>query len=795
MVAALVAGHVVVAQDTTAPPPPPNIVLLLADDQRPDSVGAFGNPHAHTPHLDGLVAEGFRFRNAYCLGSVHGAVCQPSRAMLLSGRTLWRAPLDLADVDTLPEVLGRHGYTTFGTGKWHNGAASFERAFQRGRAVMLGGMSNHEEVPLRDLTAAGTLTEPRTDRGFSSEIFADAAVDFIETQARHGEAPFFAYVAFTAPHDPRQPPEPFRSQAYADPPPLPANFLPLHSFDNGWLTGRDEKLGPWPRPAELIRDQLAEYYGLIAHLDAQVGRILATLERTGLGDNTIVIYTADHGLALGSHGLLGKQSVYEHSMGCPLIIRGPGIPHGTSAALVYLLDLLPTICDLAGLATPAGVEGQTLAPQWRSTSPPAGRNSLFLAYEDLMRAVRDARFKLIRYPHSDRDQLFDLQRDPEEIHDLADAPEHAERVLALRRKLEQWQQRLEDPHPLDVTEPRTPTGELRGQPRQPDPWQPDWIVEKYFEAPNAGRAANAAAGYWRAVSARQDAPVPVLRALSQRLADAGALDEAHRRYLDRNAAALSQFLAATDHGRGGFDAPEAEHTPLLEASWYGLLPLVDLAALEALAAAQDAAPQRARRATHGLLRFATHVRREASLAGYHLAQHVEQRLTPILATILAALPSPREAGLRDHLRSYLAQRGNLTAAAASARTAAEQQLDTWLAGIGQHPRLADRGDALLAMRDRLLDELFGAWDAGATDREAVDQWRGTVQGWRQDQADVADGRQAAPEDALGWAESLMRQELLARAVDLGRLATLHAELREALLTFAFAAPGAEDTHR
>jgi arylsulfatase A-like enzyme len=457
---------------------PPNILVLLADDHRPDAVGAFGNPHIRTPHLDALAARGFRFAHNYCMGSIHGAVCQPSRAMLLSGRTLYRVPMDLGGVTTLPQALAARGYATFATGKWHNGADSFLRCFQRGKAVMLGGMSDHLRVPLQDKGEDGAFGERRIGERPSSELFADAAIDFLANAP--GESPFFAWVAFTAPHDPRQPPAAEREAYYESRPPLPANFMPQHPFDNGWMVGRDENLAPWPRPRSMIADQIAEYYGLITHMDAQIGRILAALERTGRAGDTIVVFTADHGLALGSHGLLGKQSVYEHSMGCPLIVAGPGIPRGRTDALTYLLDLHPTLCALAGADAGEGVEGEDLARLW-SGAQRRVRDSLFLTYENSMRAVRDARWKLIRYPLIDHTQLFDLQDDPDELRDLARQPEHAGRVAAMTELLARWQQDIDDPHPLHMDDPRPMSIDLSGRARKPDAHQPAWIVEKYFK--------------------------------------------------------------------------------------------------------------------------------------------------------------------------------------------------------------------------------------------------------------------------------------------------------------------------
>lgn len=460
-----------------APGPRPNVLFLFADDQRPDTVAAFGNEHIQTLHLDSIARRGFRFSSNYCMGSIHGAVCQPSRAMVMTGRTLYRVPMDLKGVPTLPELLGEAGYATFGTGKWHNGGASFLRSFQAGRSVMLGGMSDHTKVPIVDVDETHSFTEKREGKRFSSELFADAAIDFLEGHG--GEQPFFAYVAFTAPHDPRQPPKAYREHYYQNRPPLPPNYMPQHPFHNGWMVGRDEILAGWPRTEAVVSDQLAEYYGLITHMDEQIGRILNTLEQTGHADNTIVVYAADHGLAVGSHGLLGKQSVYEHSMGCPLLIAGPGIPHGESPALTYLYDIFPTLCGLTGLTPPEGVEGQDLAPVW-SGERARVRDTLFLTYEDKMRAVRDERYKLIRYPLIDHEQLFDLAEDPHELKSLAGEPAQAERVAAMRSLMAQWQERMADPHPLHVAEPQPMEIDLTGRARKPDRWQPAWIVEKYF---------------------------------------------------------------------------------------------------------------------------------------------------------------------------------------------------------------------------------------------------------------------------------------------------------------------------
>jgi arylsulfatase A-like enzyme len=430
------------------------VLFLFSDDQRADALGAYGNPYIHTPNLDDLARRGFNFRGAHIMGSHHGAVCAPSRAMLLSGRTLFRVYDDLDSVPTLPEVLRGDGYLTFGTGKWHQSRESFARSFTHGRRVFFGGMSDHDAVPVQDLLPDGDFSEVEHG-GFSTDLFAEAAIGFLEDHAvAGGSAPFLAYVAFTAPHDPRTPPERYRSMYPGEGMPLPANFRPAHPFHNGWMTGRDEQLAAWPRAPEVIREQLGEYYGLISHVDARIGDLLETLRRTGMADETVVIFASDNGLALGSHGLLGKQTLYEHSTRVPLIVAGPGIP--------------------------AGVEGLDLSVVWRGEEP-AVRETIYTAYEDKQRSVRDGRYKLIRYPLLDHVQLFDLERDPHELRNLANDPEHADVEARLMALLESQHDALEDPHPLVAETKASMDFDHASVERQPDRHQPAWVVEKYFE--------------------------------------------------------------------------------------------------------------------------------------------------------------------------------------------------------------------------------------------------------------------------------------------------------------------------
>jgi arylsulfatase A-like enzyme len=403
----------------------PNIVLLLTDDQQPHLLGALGHPVVQTPCLDALVQRGFVFRNAYCLGSNSPAVCLPSRNMLLSGRAYFRWKTRFAPAEpSLPVSMKAAGYQTYHASKKQNVALEIEKRFDSFN-------------PLPDDEKARRSGQP-------GKAIVDGAIDFLEK--RDPEKPFFAYLAFEAPHDPRVAAKEYLDRYQRDKIPLPPNFLPRHPFDNGELKIRDEKLAPWPRTPEVIRQHLHEYYAVMTGLDHHIGRFLAELERRKLTDNTVILFTSDHGLAVGSHGLMGKQNLYDIGMKAPLVLAGPGIPKGESNALVYLHDLMPTILSLAGAKPVANLDGKDLLPIVQGKAKGV-RDSLFLAYRDVQRAVRDDRWKLIRYPKVDRTQLFDLQADPHEMKNLAD--DHPKEVARLLTELRRWQKELGDTAPLD----------------------------------------------------------------------------------------------------------------------------------------------------------------------------------------------------------------------------------------------------------------------------------------------------------------------------------------------------------
>ncbi|NBC65156.1 MAG: sulfatase-like hydrolase/transferase [Bacteroidetes bacterium] len=431
----------------------PNILFLFADDQRHDTIHYLGNDEIKTPNIDKLATEGTAFTNSYIMGGTSAAVCAPSRSMLMTGRSLfhiakqgeWTFQID-PEHKTFPEQLRDAGYETFATGKQHNGKEAFQRAFSNGSAIFFGGMDDHYNVPLYEYDSTGKYAESEKYIGdkHSSELFADAFIDFVE--GRTAVKPFLAYVSFMAPHDPRIMPEKY-DEIY---PPgfieLPDNFLPEHPFDNGELKIRDEMLAPFPRTSGVVKEHIADYYAMITHMDAQIGRMMRALEETGELENTIVVFAGDNGLAVGQHGLLGKQNLYEHSIKVPLIFKGPGIPADSKrSANVYLTDVYPTLMELTNLEIPDTVEGISLLDVINDDLNEI-RENLGFAYLDIQRAVLDDNHKLIEYYVNGyrTTQQFDIKKDPLEMNNLANDVDNQEIITKLRQKLVRWMEEHDD---------------------------------------------------------------------------------------------------------------------------------------------------------------------------------------------------------------------------------------------------------------------------------------------------------------------------------------------------------------
>ncbi len=437
----------------------PNILFLFTDDQRADTIHALGNEHIKTPNIDRIVKEGLSFDNAYIMGATSMAVCTPSRACLFSGRTLWnlesQGPWDFAisgRYRTMTQVFREGGYTTFATGKNDPGFGKndhFMRSFSEGDMLYYrGGHRGQNQTPLFSFPKSGSPTKEDDQPGdgtFNADLFSNACVAFLISRKDVPE-PFFAYVPFMTPHDPLNCPEDYLAMYEADAMKLPANFMPEHPFNAGVHDIRDEKLMKRPLTEEKLRKRLAKYYALVTHTDAQIGRILNALESSGHADNTIIIFSSDNGLALGSHGLTGKQNLYEHSVKIPLVISGPGIPKDQRRTqLCYLYDIYPTLCDIAGIEVPDTVQYQSLNPVIENAGA-KGRKQLSFAFMQWQRAVRDEQYKLIEFCVNGlrTTRLYDLIEDPSELKDLAGDERFKPTLIRLRTLLQSERKRLND---------------------------------------------------------------------------------------------------------------------------------------------------------------------------------------------------------------------------------------------------------------------------------------------------------------------------------------------------------------
>ncbi len=467
-----------------AAPRRPNILFIIADDQSPFDLKAY-DPASKldTPVLDQLAAEGMTFDGAYHMGSWSGAVCTPSRHMVMSGRTVWHLPKngmrnvkqnplcpeDLAE-HTMAAVFNRAGYDTMRTCKRGN---SYEAA-------------NEKFTVRRDETKRQASAED------GSAWHAEQVLDYLGEREASGDTdPFLIYYGFSHPHDPRWASDELVAKYGAhntevpdEPnpaaPPLPSNYLPRHPFHHGHPGLRDEVSvqGVMKRRDEpTIRNEIGRQFACGENIDTQIGRVLAKLEAMGELENTYVFYTADHGMAIGRHGFQGKQNLYEHTWRVPLMVKGPGIEPGSRArGNVYLLDVLGTLCGLAGIETPETFEGRSFEPVLRGEKETV-RDVLYGVYcggnKPGVRSVRKGDWKLIQYDVLDgyvrETQLFDLSKNPDELlaehHDeavvaltghrpeprqvnLAGDPKHAGKLAEMKALLLAEMERLDDPYRL-----------------------------------------------------------------------------------------------------------------------------------------------------------------------------------------------------------------------------------------------------------------------------------------------------------------------------------------------------------
>ncbi len=460
----------------------PNILFIIVDDQSPFDLKVYNRQSMlQTPTLDRLAADGMVFDGAYHMGSFSGAVCTPSRHMLMCGRTLWHLPIspgakkkklcpDHLELQTMAAVFNRAGYATMRTCKLGN---SYEAA-------------NKQFTVRRDATKRGGDDES------GSAWHAAQVLNYLnDREARKDNDPFLIHFGFSHPHDTRDgTPEllaKYGAVNHADPttlppenpraPALPMNYLPKHPFDHGHPGLRDEVdvSGVWKnRDERTIRNELGREFACSENIDIQIDRVLKKLEAMGELDNTYIFYTADHGMAIGRHGLQGKQNLYQHTWRVPLIVKGPRVKAGTRAeGNVYLLDMLATLCDVTGVPTPESNEGMSFKSVLFGQQEKI-RDVLYGAYnggtKPGMRCVKQGDWKLIKYDvlngNVRETQLFNLKENPDEFlvehHDaavtelshsqptvaqvnLAKDPKYADKLAEMETLLLAEMRRLNDP--------------------------------------------------------------------------------------------------------------------------------------------------------------------------------------------------------------------------------------------------------------------------------------------------------------------------------------------------------------
>ena len=469
----------------------PNIVFIFADDMTYTAINALGNSEIQTPNLDRLANQGTTFTHAYNMGAWNGAVCVASRAMIISGRSVWDANqfrkhwIDGNEFNkTWGKLMEGASYETYMTGKWHVDAPA-DSVFQNVTHVRRGmpwdswghggkipainemikkGSSEKEIRAIgynRPLSENDTAWNP-TDKKFGgfwvggkhwSEVLKDDAIKFVE-KSKVKDNPFFMYLAFNAPHDPRQAPQEYIDMYPLDGISLPKSWMPMYPFKDSIGNGpglRDEALAPFPRTEYATKKHIQEYYALISHMDDQIGLILDELEASGKMANTYIIFTSDHGLAMGRHGLMGKQTQFDHSVRAPFLIVGPNVSKGKKIyADIYLQDAMATSLELAGVEKPNYVYFNSIMGFIDGNRTESYYDAIYGAYVNTQRMIRKDGFKLMVYPKLKKVLLFDMENDPEEMNDLALDAQYKGKIDSLFKELLKLQEELNDP--LDITE-------------------------------------------------------------------------------------------------------------------------------------------------------------------------------------------------------------------------------------------------------------------------------------------------------------------------------------------------------
>ena len=452
----------------------PNVLFIFADDQMWDSLGCLEGSQVKTPNLDRLRHEGVLFSHTYNMGSYSSAVCVASRTMLNTGAFLWNAnalsPKRKGKKDLVerrePEGywsqwMKEAGYETYFAGKWHVPGTDVKELFDHTRHIRAGMPSGAKNNYKRKFIPGEPdgWSYDKSEGGFWeggkhwSEVLGDDGVEYFK-MVQESEKPFFMYLAFNAPHDPRQAPKEFLDMYDVEDMKVPVNFLPEYPYNEAAGAGRklrDERTAPFPRTENAVKVTRQEYYALITHMDVQIGRLLDALEASGKAENTYIFFTADHGLAVGDHGFLGKQNMYDSSMRVPFLMVGPDIPaDSTVDEPIYMQDAMATSLAIADFPKPEQVEFHDILPLAEGKVEESAYDSIYGAYFGTQRMFRTEKYKMIIYPSIEVVRLYNMVEDPYETKDLAEGKNKpVELMNTLFSKYEKLQEQMGDP--VDVS--------------------------------------------------------------------------------------------------------------------------------------------------------------------------------------------------------------------------------------------------------------------------------------------------------------------------------------------------------
>ena len=430
----------------------PNVLILFPDQWRRQAFSCYGDPNVKTPNIDQLAQQGVRFNRCYATNPV----CSPARAIFLTSRYghqtgLIQNSLFLPSKEvTFPEVFAANGYATGYIGKWHlDGTArpGFVPPMRRQGYQWFEGFNRGHWFPTgaQYFSNQGQLTKPKV---FESIYQTDLAITFMRQQKTK---PFLLFVSYGTPHTPYRP---------------PAKYERFKAGDLKWRPNVPAKI----QQSQLYSRHLAGYYGLCELLDHETGRLMKFLQESGLAENTVVMLTSDHGDAHGSHGLHHKGQPEEESMGIPWIIRGPGIKSSlVTEDLAGTIDFAPTLLSLCNIDIPETMVGRNLAPlldgkemdipsiytQGRMTAtqgrPQAvGKVNSRRNIQSAWRALVTPRYKFVVDNREKVRLLVDLDKDPYEMKNLADQPQHAALQQRLHKQMKQIGQQTRDPFPNPV---------------------------------------------------------------------------------------------------------------------------------------------------------------------------------------------------------------------------------------------------------------------------------------------------------------------------------------------------------